>query len=58
MIDSYTVPVVTRIASRALGDGLHLKWEEDVVGATPLADVAQVVAGLVAITFNYRGGYM
>ena len=47
------VPVVARIASRALGDGLDLKWEKDVVGAAPLADVAQVMAVLVGITFNY-----
>ena len=44
------VPVVARIASRALGDGLDLKWEKDVVGAAPLADVAQVMAVLVGIT--------
>ena len=47
--------MVARIASRAFGDGLDLKWEKDVVGATPLADVAQVVAGLVAIAFYYLG---
>ena len=34
----------TRIASRAFEDGLHLKREEDVVGAATLADVAKVVA--------------
>ena len=39
----------TRIASRAFEDGLHLKREEDVVGAATLADVAKVVAVLVAI---------
>ena len=43
--------MVARTTSRAFGDGLYLKREEDVVGAAPLADVAQVVAVLVAVTF-------
>ena len=49
------VPVIARVASRALGDGLHLKREQDVVGAAPLADVTQVVAALMEATFDYSG---